>query len=78
MLLILSAQMVGDEIAMEFGQLPPSFLPLGSKRLFELQADFAHGEACVLTLPEDFSVSAFDEFFVRGIRHRDRSATTGP
>ena len=61
MLIILSAQYVGEEIAAEFGRLPPSFLPLGSRRLFELQADFARDERCVLTLPDDFEISDFDE-----------------
>jgi hypothetical protein len=60
-LIILSAQYVSDEIAVEFGPLPPSFLPLGPHRLFELQADFAGGERCVLTLPDDFQISSFDE-----------------
>lgn len=60
-LLILSARTVTEEIALQFGRLPPSFLPLGSKRLFEYQRELALGEPCVMTVPEDFEIPATDK-----------------
>jgi hypothetical protein len=60
MLLILSARTVGEDIAGQFGRLPPSFLPMGSKRLFTLQAEAARGEPCFMTLPEDIELPAAD------------------
>jgi hypothetical protein len=47
---------VGQELAVEFGQLPPSFLPVGIRRLYEYQLD-AIGAAgpIYLTIPESFS-----------------------
>lgn len=60
MLLILSARAVNDDIAQQFGALPPSFLPQGSGRLFAAQAEIALGEQAFVTLPEDFSASPVD------------------
>ena len=61
MLLILSARAVGEDIAMHYGRLPPSFLPLGARRLFALQAELAApGEAVALTLARDFDLSDVD------------------
>lgn len=60
MLLILSARIVNDDIAMNFGPLPPSFLPLGPQRLIHFQNDLTLGEPCFLTVPEDYPISEFD------------------
>lgn len=60
MLLILAARSVPADIAQQFGRLPPSFLPLGNRRLFALQAEAAFGEPCYMTLPEDFQIAAAD------------------
>ncbi|MEM8790943.1 MAG: phosphotransferase [Pseudomonadota bacterium] len=60
MLLILSARPVTEEIALQFGRIPPSFLPLGSQRLFALQAEIAHGMPCYMTVPEDYEISPSD------------------
>lgn len=61
MLIIMSAQMVSEEIALTFGHLPPSFLPYGARRLFEAQAALALGEQAVMTLSQDFVPPAEDE-----------------
>jgi hypothetical protein len=37
MILITSAAYVNSEFQIEFGKIPPSFLPVGNKRLFEHQ-----------------------------------------
>lgn len=60
MLLILSARTVGDDIALQFGRLPPSFLPVGDRRLFALQAELARGEPVAMTVPETFPISDLD------------------
>lgn len=68
--LIMSGAVVGQELAAEFGPLPPSLLPVGVRRLYELQ-----GEALAaalqgprkkaaantwLVLPETFALSPYD------------------
>ena len=58
--LITSAAYVGQELAAEFGTLPPAFLPVGLTRLYELQvAQFAPG-ALYLTIPEHFKPQPYD------------------
>lgn len=61
-LLINSGAYVDQELAAEFGQLPPAFLPVGLGRLFELQLDsFGDQDVdVVLTVPDTFEVSAWD------------------
>lgn len=60
MLLILSGRSVNEDIALQFGRLPPSFLPLGRHRLFAIQAEAALGERCVMTVPESFAIPQTD------------------
>ena len=57
--LITSASYVADELAAEFGALPPSFLPVGHNRLYDLQAAIL-GEGAHLTLPASFDLPAAD------------------
>ena len=59
--LIMSGAVVGQELAAEFGPLPPAFLPVGVKRLYELQlAGLAGAGPVHLVLPETFVVPPFD------------------
>ena len=61
MFLILSAAYIERELESEFGQLPPSFLPLGNKRLFQHQVKLApKGCKVFLTIPESYAISAPD------------------
>ena len=61
MFLIMSAAYITQELRSEFGALPPSFLPLGNRRLFQHQVRLAPENSEVfLTLPESFEVSEFD------------------
>lgn len=60
MLLILSARPVGEDIALQYGRMPPAFLPLGSRRLFAWQAEQAAGGPVAMTLPEAFEAAATD------------------
>jgi hypothetical protein len=59
--LIMSGAVVGQELAAEFGPLPPALLPVGVRRLYELQLDALGAVGRVhLVLPEGFALSPFD------------------
>jgi hypothetical protein len=59
--LIMSGALVGQELAAEFGPLAPAFLPVGAKRLYELQLQTLAGAGPVhLVLPETFAVPEAD------------------
>ncbi|MFS8368197.1 capsular biosynthesis protein [Acetobacter oryzifermentans] len=59
--LILSGAYVDQELAIEFGRIPPSFLPIGVTRLYETQIKALSKLGSVyLTLPEDFNVPHYD------------------
>lgn len=60
MLLILSARIVNEDIALQFGRLPPSFLPAGGRRLFVWQTELAAGQRCVMTVPDDYDIAPVD------------------
>lgn len=62
MILISSAAYVEQDLAFEVGRLPPAFLPIGNKRLYEHQYEFLKllRQPIYLSVPESFSVSAFD------------------
>lgn len=62
MFLIMSADYISLELRSEFGALPPSFLPLGNRRLFQHQVKSAPaGVRIFLSLPESFAVEAHDQ-----------------
>jgi hypothetical protein len=59
--LIMSGAGVGQELAAEFGPLPPAFLPVGVQRLYELQLDsLADAGPVHMVLPETFAVPDHD------------------
>ncbi len=61
-LLITSAAYADDSICVELGRLPPSFLPLGNKRLYAHQIASIKDRfgRIVLSLPESFTVPSKD------------------
>ena len=60
--LIMSGAVVGQELAAEFGPLPPAMLPVGNQRLYELQiAQMKDAGPVWLVLPEGFALSPFDQ-----------------
>ena len=66
--LILSGAYATAEICAELGQLPPSFLPLGSERLFAHQVRLARSlqaRVCI-TLPDDFVIDGLDAQLLAG------------
>ncbi len=63
MFLIMSGAYVGTEFEAEFGRLPPAFLPVGNRRLFEWQLASirpAGASRTLLSIPEDFVPDEFD------------------
>ena len=59
--LIMSGAIVGQELAAEFGPLPPSMLPVGMKRLYELQlAELGAARPVHMVLPEAYRLSELD------------------
>jgi len=66
----MSGAYLGPEFTAEFGQLPPAFLPMGNRRLWEWQVDsFAELETeIVLSVPEDFQLLDDEELLsARGV-----------
>lgn len=58
----MSADYVGQELESEFGRIPPSFLPLGNRRLFQHQVKLApEGVSIYLSIPESYQVSEIDK-----------------
>lgn len=66
MLAILSGQYVNAEMALHFGRLPPAFLPVAARRLYETQLQYANGKPCLMTVPDDYSVPAVDRAALAG------------
>ena len=67
----MSGDYIGQELRSEFGPIPPSFLPLGNRRLFQHQFRLIpEGETVVLSLPESFRVSRLDRIWLdrRGVQ----------
>ena len=60
--LVMSGAYVTQELVAEFGQIPPSFLPVGNRRLYEYQFErIGPTRTIYLTLPETFRVPAQDD-----------------
>ena len=58
----MSGAYVGQELESEFGKIPPSFLPLGNRRLFQHQLALApEGVELLLSIPESFQISSIDK-----------------
>lgn len=69
MILITSAKYSSSDFTLEFGKIPPSFLPLGNKRLYEYQAELLKDlkQKIFLSLPNDFKLSQFDKKALKGL-----------
>jgi len=65
MILIASGAYLQGEFVSEVGLLPPSFLPIGNKRLLEYQVDFLRqgqpDEDVYLSVPATYQIDLFDE-----------------
>ncbi len=62
MLLIMSGAYLNAEFTAEFGRFPPSFLPVGNRRLYQWQLDLFKdtSDRKVMSLPADFVVPETD------------------
>ncbi|WP_236033205.1 hypothetical protein [Helicobacter turcicus] len=63
MVLITSAKYLDSEFQAEFGKIPPAFLPLGNKRLYEYQIELfsSRNEKIALSLPKSFKIDETDK-----------------
>lgn len=63
--IILSGQYVNQELQVEFGQIPPAFLPVGNRRLYEFQiANIKNNNTdslIYITLPKTYNLSDWDK-----------------
>jgi hypothetical protein len=65
MFLIMSADYVSPELRSEFGALPPSFLPLGNRRLFQHQVKCAPAASRIfISVPESYTVNEHDRYWL--------------
>lgn len=68
MILIASAAYVNTEFQIEFGRLPPAFLPVGNRRLFEHQVKTLRRhfpkQNIFLSLPESYSLAPKDKLYL--------------
>lgn len=64
MILLLSGKYVEQDLRAEFGELPPTFLPVGNKRLYTYQISHIRsefpGEKIYMTLPKDYEINPWD------------------
>ena len=65
MILIASAAYVNSEFQVEFGKIPPAFLPIGNRRLFERQIELLQqhfpNHSLYLSIPKSFTISPMEE-----------------
>lgn len=65
MILITSAAYVDQEFVSEIGLIPPSFLPVQNRRLYELQVEMLReqdlNDDIHLSIPESFNINVYDE-----------------
>ncbi|WP_421867960.1 hypothetical protein [Motiliproteus sp.] len=66
MFLITSGAYISQEFASELGCLPPSFLPLGNRCLYEYQIALAEplSDDIYLSIPESFELSDYEQAFI--------------
>ncbi|EAL3889101.1 capsular biosynthesis protein [Campylobacter lari] len=59
MVIIMSSAYCSSDFDLEFGKIPPSFLPLGGKRLYEYQISLFKNlkDKIILTVPQDFHIN---------------------
>ena len=62
MFLIMSGSYVQSELNAEFGLIPPSFLPLGNRRLFQHQIELAPKNCSIyLSIPDSYELNDIDK-----------------
>tara|TARA_E500000331_G_scaffold123539_1_gene121039 strand:+ start:4248 stop:5804 length:1557 start_codon:yes stop_codon:yes gene_type:complete len=66
--LIISGAYINPSLAAEFGELPPTMLPLKNKRLYIHQRKlFPENEKVFISLPESYNIDEFDKINMQSI-----------
>ena len=64
MILITSGDFVQEEFRSEIGLIPPSFLPIGNKRLYEFQVEILRelypNDVIFLSIPSEYQLTRYD------------------
>jgi hypothetical protein len=62
LIVVTSGQYIDEEMASELGRIPPSFLPVGNRRLYEHQISLFENrcDKLILTLPDGFILPGYD------------------
>lgn len=62
MILICSGAYVEQDLTVEVGRIPPAFLPIGNKRLYEYQVELlsSYGAEIYLSIPASYDVPRYD------------------
>ena len=60
MYLITSAAYIENDLMTEFGKIPPCFLPVQNKRLYEHQINLIGNKEIILSIPENYKVPKVD------------------
>ena len=65
MILITSAEYISSEFAVEFGEIPPCFLPIGNKCLYEHQYNLLKdlNSRISISIPQDFLLDKYSKIF---------------
>lgn len=71
MILITSAAYVDQDFVTEIGLIPPSFLPVQNRRLYELQVEMLReqdlNDAIYLSIPESFKLNSYDAIKIKSL-----------
>lgn len=71
MILITSAAYVDQDFVTEIGLIPPSFLPVQNRRLYELQVEMLREQdltdAIYLSIPESFKLNNYDAIKIKSL-----------
>jgi hypothetical protein len=61
-ILICSGAYVEQDLTVEVGRIPPAFLPIGNRRLYEYQVELLsiHGKEIYLSIPASYDVPRYD------------------
>ncbi len=69
MILITSAAYVDQDFVTEIGLIPPSFLPVQNRRLYELQVEMLReqdlSDDIYLSVPESFQINSYDKIKIK-------------
>ncbi|MFM5697665.1 hypothetical protein ACET6X_07975 [Aeromonas veronii] len=81
MILITSAAYVDQDFVSEIGLIPPSFLPVQNRRLYELQVEMLReqdlNDDIYLSIPESFKINSYDVIKIKSLGVRTISVPDG-